>query len=190
MPSLPPWHEKTNWTILERSANHRDHASLPSNPSIDAWPPQSAALPSLPTSDTSVSQNTIWTILELSANHRDHAFWPSNPGIDAWPPQGSRESATTYFTNSKLLIERYDDKFLLSHFQQNAARIGVERYTDKFLLSRCQGLPQKNASRFVVFVALLCVAVFRVSRSGFCFCFSVAQWVLGKVVCRQVQNVP
>merc|ERR1719145_521246 len=30
-----------NWTILERSVNHRDYSALPSNPAVYAWPPQS-----------------------------------------------------------------------------------------------------------------------------------------------------
>jgi len=32
----------TNWTILDRSVDHRDYSALPSNPAIYAWPPQSS----------------------------------------------------------------------------------------------------------------------------------------------------
>jgi len=32
----------SNWTILDRAANHRVHGALPSNPGIYAWPPQSS----------------------------------------------------------------------------------------------------------------------------------------------------
>jgi len=34
--------QSTNWTILDRSVNHRDKNALPSNPAIYAWPPQSS----------------------------------------------------------------------------------------------------------------------------------------------------
>merc|ERR1719211_788942 len=34
--------QSTNWTILQRSAGHRDYAAVPSNPGIYAWPPQSS----------------------------------------------------------------------------------------------------------------------------------------------------
>jgi len=34
--------QSTSWTILDRSAGHRDYAAVPSNPGIYAWPPQSS----------------------------------------------------------------------------------------------------------------------------------------------------